>query len=285
MISRFSLVYEKIKQFTDSSLITKDWEGWNNGIRSELPGANDYNYIKVPSILGTMYGSPEIIMYDVAPLLAELLQAMGNDEEVRRQLYPTGSGGADEVMFDDTLTTPDLVNKAYQWLRFVYKENIPVEKIKTIVEFGGGYGAQALLINRLLPGVTYIDIDTPTVCAVAYQYLSDSLLEPVHVVTGLDDVVEGTVNLVPHGLMDAVPSADIFISQGALCECPDTVIDAVAAREFFSAKNGMMILWEHPHLIERLFELFKYTIEPFAPWKGQHHVYFSRRRRRKAAAQ
>ena len=285
MISRFSTVYDRIQQFTDSSLITKDWIGWNNGIRSELLTANDYNYIKVPSILGTMYGSPDIIMDSTAPELESLLSMMQLDERCRAVMYPTGSGGADQVMFGDTLTSPDIVSKMYQWLRFVLSQKIDMDSIKTIVEFGGGYGTQALVISRLLPGVTYINIDTPTVCAVAYQYLSDSLTEPVKVVTEPEQITLGTVNLVPHSLMSIVPDCDVFISQGALCECPNQVIDLVSITNFFGAKNGMMIIWEHPYLMEKVASKYKYVSEPFLSWKGQNHIYFSAKsKRRKASA-
>jgi len=229
-----------------------------------------------------MYGSPELIMQFIAPQLEELLKGRADADLFRQALYPAPSGGADQVMFGDIVSSPDLVNKAYQVVRFLELSKLRLDSIKTVVEFGGGYGALALYIKRLLPEVSYFLIETPTVASVAYQYLQDSLPEIVHIAT--DSYVEPSVNIVPTALMGTIiHKADVFISQGALCETPNNVIDTVAENEWFGAKHGMLILWEHEHLLGKLAETKRVVVEPLDPWKGQHFVSFYPQRAKRSA--
>lgn len=277
MLTRFGYAYNKLRVGEDTSLMTTDWNNWNAGIHREVPGANDYNFIKIPSVLNTMYASPELIMETIAPWLQELLVQRQDKEDFLAALYPAVSGGADQVMFGDIVSTPDMIYKAYQWLRFVLAHKINLADVHTIVEFGGGYGSLALFIKRLIPGLTYYFIDTPTMGAIAYQYLQDSLPEIVNlVVPDGFTFVTGAMNIIPSQFIAQVPhDAGIFISQGALCETPDKMIDAVAEQSWFGASQGMLIIWQHEHLMSKLSEKFKVQSEPFGVWYGQNHIYFS----------
>jgi len=274
MLTRFNIAYEKLKIHDDQTLVSSDWQGWNRGILSELPGATDFNYIFVPSILNTMYGSPSVIVDLIVPKLRDMLMGREDADDILASIVPTASGGAGHIMFDDNVTSPDLLNKLYQWLRFTDACSIDDSNIRSIVEFGSGYGALALVLKRMLPGITYTIVETPVVGAVAYQYLQDSLRETVHIST--ESIVPTCVNIVPTSKMDIIKNADVFISQGALCEAPDSVVDKVISTGWFGAKSGMLIIWEHAKILAGLKVNSKaVNIQPFDEWKGQNFVFFT----------
>jgi len=278
MLSRFNYAYRYVQPYEDDTLVTQEWQSWNKNILRELSSAADNCYINMPSIRNTMYGNPDIIMSAIAPELLSLLVKRSDMQDWITALYPTPSGGADQVEFGGAAASPDLIQRAYQWLRFVNTYDIKLNNVHSIVEVGGGYGAMALYLKRLIPDVTYYLIETPVMCAIAYQYLQDSLPEVVCIEQGL--ATENAINIIPAKAAGSLGfSVNIFISQCALCEAPQKMIDLVDSRNWFGAKRGMLMLWQHDYIISKLSEKYNVVVEESMPWPDQHFVFFSPRRK------
>lgn len=71
------------------------------------------------------------------------------------------------------LVSQDLANSILEF--YSIANSADINKIKTIVELGGGYGRNAYVFLKLLPGVRYTLIDLPESLDIARKYLSEVL--------------------------------------------------------------------------------------------------------------
>lgn len=106
--------------------------------------------------------------------------------------------------FDDKNSIYNLFNQAYHLHRWMKGSSFSVVDMDSIVEFGGGYGAMALLCHRLGFNGKYTIIDFLELIAIQKHYLSAEQITC--------DYVES-----PSGL-DAVPDADLLIACHSISE-------------------------------------------------------------------
>lgn len=128
-------------------------------------------------------------------------------------------------------------------------EYLDQSRLRTIVEFGGGYGNLCRVFLELLPGpLTYVIIDLPEMLAIQYAYLTGS--SPRHSVEAPTSqpvqIRGGSVNLVPVYWAQelALISCDLFISTFALSEAPTTAQNMVIGKEFFQA-DAVYLVGQH----------------------------------------
>ncbi|MFC1841577.1 putative sugar O-methyltransferase [Candidatus Dependentiae bacterium] len=117
-------------------------------------------------------------------------------------------------------------------------ENMKNKKIKTIIEFGGGYGAFARILKMMDPNLTIFVIDLPEFISLQALFLRETLKS--------EDVVvhyeipqqykRGSINLIPIYLIEDVDlSVDVFVSNFGLSEVKVDLQDIVIDRKFFNA--------------------------------------------------
>jgi hypothetical protein len=128
------------------------------------------------------------------------------------------------------------LNKLYYFARIA--ETVPLAQLRTVMEFGGGYGLMCHVLEELVdPRPTYIMIDLPELLALQYVFLrgGSRLSVTAHTETPVR-VRQGTVNLVPIQLLASSEfECDLFISTFALSETPVSLQRFIAEREFFGA--------------------------------------------------
>ncbi|MFI5360469.1 MAG: hypothetical protein ACHQ49_00755 [Elusimicrobiota bacterium] len=119
-----------------------------------------------------------------------------------------------------------------------------LEKLGTIVEWGGGYGGMAKLLRRLRPGVTYVLIDIPLIGCIQWLYLASIFgAEAVHQIRSGSDVIRpGRINLLPLPFLELHGGlrADLFVSTFALDESSAFARDFVVSRRWFSARHLLL---------------------------------------------
>jgi Glycosyl transferases group 1 len=171
------------------------------------------------------------------------------------------------------------LNKLYYFCRIV--ESAPPSDLRTVLEFGGGYGLMCHMLEELLePRPTYIMIDLPELLALQYVFLRAGTAIPVtpHTYPPIR-LREKTVNLVPVQLVaDADLNCDLFLSTFALSETPLKLQEFVAQeRRFFGARHVYLVgqntqddLWREYALeemnsvrdtVQRLYDSIR--LEPF----------------------
>ena len=116
--------------------------------------------------------------------------------------------------------------------------------IKTVVEFGGGFGALAHATKQIIPDSTYFIIDLPELIAMQYIYLKTSLpLSNLFVHTTLPDYFEpNAVHLIPIYLFSEFKlHADVFVSTFAITETTLAAQNKVLEKNFFDASLSYIV--------------------------------------------
>jgi hypothetical protein len=112
------------------------------------------------------------------------------------------------------------------------------EKIKTIVEVGGGFGNLAYIFKNMLPDATLVLFDLPELLVIQYLYLTLALPDvPVTIHHDLSGSIDTAgIHLMPIFLLSqAHVKADVFVSNFALSEATTEVQQAVINKNFFDA--------------------------------------------------
>jgi hypothetical protein len=104
-----------------------------------------------------------------------------------------------------TATSGNLVHQAYHLLTWTQVTGLDISELDTVVEFGGGYGALALVAHRLGFRGKYTIIDLPEFSLLQQYYLSSVL--PKHTFERFEWV-------------DSAPDCDLLIGCYSLSEVP-----------------------------------------------------------------
>lgn len=158
---------------------------------------------------------------------------------------------------------------------------------ESICELGGGFGNLARLVQVFAPGTTYVDVDYPETLALVYVNLRLNYPDLPIVVheSGVPDIVEGAVNLVPVWVAQRVRFApDLFISTFALSECGRDLIHLLTQRAFFDCRRLYLVgsidevFSTHSDITTGVARLF--GAESIQPWlKPRCYEVIGRRRR------
>ncbi len=81
------------------------------------------------------------------------------------------AGNPFPVYDNGKLISQDLANSILEF--YSIANSIDINKVRTIAELGGGYGRNAYVFLRLLPGVQYTFIDLPESLEIAKRYLGE----------------------------------------------------------------------------------------------------------------
>jgi hypothetical protein len=123
-------------------------------------------------------------------------------------------------------------------------------QVKTIVEFGGGYGNLARIFKSIKPKSTVVIIDIPEVLAIQYFFLSSTLPNVkinMHA-TPPKSFEENCIHLVPVEYSERINiNSDLFISTFGLSEAHRDVQKVMVNKKFYNAKiiyiSGQLNTW------------------------------------------
>ncbi|HBM45764.1 MAG: hypothetical protein UT05_C0002G0078 [Parcubacteria group bacterium GW2011_GWF2_38_76] len=141
------------------------------------------------------------------------------------------------------LSSHNSIRHLYHISRFIFRTNVEINSIKTVVEWGGGYGNFAKIFLRLQDSpqkTTYVIIDTPLFSCIQWLYLSVVLgKDKVNFVRRENDkIVSEKINIIPLGFVEKVNlKPDLFVSTWALSESSPFSQDFVLNKNFFGAKH------------------------------------------------
>ena len=102
-------------------------------------------------------------------LLWEYTECFNTDSSLNKLDEPL-EGNPPRIYFRNKLISQDIANSFLEYKSIT--DEIPKEKIKTIMELGAGYGRTAFVFLKLLPSIKYIIVDIPPALAIAEKYLS-----------------------------------------------------------------------------------------------------------------
>lgn len=149
-------------------------------------------------------------------------------------------------------TSSNSIHHLYHFAKFQQEANFKLENLKTIVEFGGGYGNASKIFKRIFPDATYIIIDLPLFSSIQTIYLKTILGQNVNVLSPDNiDIKKGKINILPLtkdtvGNLKNIPlSVDLFLSTWALSESPLLVQQLISSVGYFGAKYLLMAYQEN----------------------------------------
>lgn len=238
----FAGIYEKIKAADISRFITPSWSEFNTMVEKSLLPTPSAGFLNNPVILVTMFATAGGKW--MAEQLKYLESRHGTGELA--DLLAEDYAGKPLLLCGKYATSHNTIHHAYAISRFFEKTHATPGEIKSVVEWGGGYGNMAKLFYRYIKSpLTYVIIDTPLFSAIQWLYLSAVLgEEKVNLIADeKTQVKQGVINILPLGLAEKInPQADLFVSTWALSESTQASQDFVTQREFFGAKR---VLFAH----------------------------------------
>jgi hypothetical protein len=240
--SRFALIFPQLLSLIrqdSAAMVSPFWWKVNQRLEREFVPCPPWNFLRNETIQQMMfvgdYGytgiefaalKKAIPSYSLIPLLTE-----------------SAIGCPATATLDGIVTSGNTVHMAHHIVRFLEETKIDPYGLKTILEFGGGYGKMCQLWKRINPDLTYIIIDTRLFACVQAMYLS-CILGPrkVHVLSNKDVGIEtGKINIVPLAAVGAIQGdVDLFVSTWALSESPAACLNYVASKDAWGAKHFLM---------------------------------------------
>jgi hypothetical protein len=222
--------------------VHSQWEENIREVESYFLDRFDMSFMAHPRVDGTM------VFTNGAAHEAEwpVVEAWRSPDTVRRYL---GIGMNDHFLAGK-LGTATLINSAHQLYhlaRFERFRGERIEQVRSVVEFGGGYGNLARLCRNFEGLSRYTIVDLPLFSCIQYVFLSTVLgPECVRLVTEAGTAAaEGSVDLVPINLLpDLRRDGELFVSTWALSESPPAAYDLVRERDWFGAREILLAFHE-----------------------------------------
>ena len=205
------------------------WDGVRRELRAELHGGDPAEFLRWPPVRRTM------VKRDPRRVRPELAHLRARPDWRRRWR---------SVLRETTLGRPyplprcpwssvNSIFQAYHLCRFEEATGRPLASMRTIVEFGGGYGRLCHLVHELGFTGTYVIFDLPEVAVLQRFYL-----QHVGIAVGEGRDGDGAAR----GVITAVDVADVaallraraegpaaFVAIGSLSEAPLTLREAFLA--------------------------------------------------------
>lgn len=233
---RFNQVYVQLNKLGKQPFLMPFWEDVNKKTIAEFSPAPDFGFLAIRSLKDTMFVQPSQEWSDAQ--LQYLRKKIGRH---LNSLAREDAVGRPELFKQDGLSTShNTIHHLYHIYRFLDETDTKLSDIKSIVEWGGGYGSMAKLWKRLDASATYTIIDTTLFCAIQWLYLSCVLgTRNVNLLSSKSDkIVMGKINILPLGLLEKAPkTCDLFVSTWGLSESKAEAQDYVVAAKWFGAKH------------------------------------------------
>jgi hypothetical protein len=239
----FKTKHDNIASYGNSKYVLPFWQAMNGILAEEFKDGPPFEFLNHKLILNTMFASDK----RVAKEELETLENTFLNNYLRTMLQEHIVGNP--MIYDEGyLTSCNRIHQLYHIWKFLDQHGLnSIGSQTSVVEWGGGYGAMALLFKEIIPNPkqTYYIIDLPIFCCIQYLYLSTILgKDNVKIVTKPDDILDSKINLIPIGLLDEfrdiVSHKDLFIAMWSLSESSPAAYNLMVETDFLSAKDVML---------------------------------------------
>lgn len=136
------------------------WLWRRTDLRDQILHDNPENFLAWPVVRGAMYvGNAPYMKFESEALLEDRHHAFIREPDFGKQT--------------NEKTNFNFTHQAYHLMQWEWRTGQRIENLDTILEFGGGYGAMALIARRLGFKGRYIIYDLPEFSALQEYYLSN----------------------------------------------------------------------------------------------------------------
>lgn len=201
------------------------WGSYRRSIRDHAKNDEIAEFLRWGTIQATMFvGNEPFVHQEYAALRLHDIRRW--DIAIREDLF----GKPDRLPWM-IYTSGNMVHQAYHLMQWERVTGVEVGSLNRIVEFGGGYGAMAWIVNRLGFKGEYVIYDIPEMSILQRYYLSNvGIPVTLHVTDGVE--------------FPTPPEADLLISCHALGEAPDDLRKAFLEHPFKSYLIASQAAWD-----------------------------------------
>jgi len=239
----FSQLYQEVEMFEVPSFVTTLWQKFNESAMKVFLPKPPFNFLRTKIIRTTM--SIEAYGEWLAEERTHIEKTL--PQSTLRELLEEDTVGKPIICDSKYLTSHNSIHHLYHLVSFQNKTGCKISNYDSIVEWGGGYGNIAKLVNRMNKQITYTIIDTPLFCCIQWLYLASILGEDkINIITHPQvPIIEQKINLLPLGLLTRRKvKVDLFIATWSLSESSKFAQDYVHSIDFFGAKHLLVAFQE-----------------------------------------
>lgn len=239
----FSRLYQEVEMFGASSFVTPLWQKYNESAMKVFLPRPPFNFLRTKIIRTTM--SVEAYGKWLAEERTFIERAL--PQSTLRELLEEDTVGKPIICDSKYLTSHTSIHHLYHLVNFQNKTGCKISKYDSILEWGGGYGNMAKIVNRMNKKITYTIIDTPLFCCIQWLYLASILGEDkINIITHSQaPIIEEKINILPLGLLTRRKvKVDLFIATWSLSESSKLAQDYVHSIDFFGAKHLLVAFQE-----------------------------------------
>jgi hypothetical protein len=219
-----------------------DWDSWAGQVRKSFAKRVPSDFLNHPQLVATMVFGRRRGASEANARLPFILDTF--DAPAARLLLRDDPVGSPNIVSREFLSSANRIHHVYGLAQYQKTIGSPFWSASTVVEWGGGFGTMARLIQRMNPGVTYVILDLPEMLALQYVYIGSVVgTNRVNLVEKRDGIVQGAINFLPSGAVTSGAfelTADGFLSTWALNESPIESQKFVLDRGLFGAKRILM---------------------------------------------
>ncbi|MFC1841595.1 putative sugar O-methyltransferase [Candidatus Dependentiae bacterium] len=211
-----------------------EWKKHRKNLEKIIYGKPNKNFLSNPIIAGTMVrsGINATQKFEIA-YLEKCISSSTKDK--LKQFKDVDAGWTPHTCKEFNCSVNTLGHLFYVAKIF---EKLNHTEIKTVVEFGGGYGNLAHVLKKTQPDVTIVIFDLPELIALQSVFLRSNLPQEDIIVhyNSPENYKEKAIHLIPIYLLeDTKIDADAFISNFALSETSLEMQNIIFNKNFFNA--------------------------------------------------
>lgn len=241
----FDEKYQQLKKYNLDRYTTPLWQKYNAKLEKALLPRPPFSFLQDPIIMMTMFDTAggQALKKELA-----FLEKKINNKKLKMLLKEDYVGNP-LLLNSSYLTSHTSIRHLYHLIKFLDVSGANLTQIKTIIEWGGGYGNLVKILKRLMvKPCTYIIIDTPLLSCLQWLYLGTVLgKEAVNLLLdGKGSIQINKINLLPVSLLAQYSiKGDLFISTWALSESSKYSQDYVVKHNWFQAKHLLLAYQEN----------------------------------------
>lgn len=164
--------YASLPPLEDEEPEPYTWAQHRLAFRTHVAEHDINHMLRWSTISGTMFAGE-------TPFIRSELEALRAQGEWRERWLPAvtdSSVGTPPLMHNEPRINANMVHQAYHLMLWEKATLVDIRELETITEFGGGYGAMALIISRLGFRGTYNLVDFAELCLLQTYYLAQHSL-------------------------------------------------------------------------------------------------------------
>ena len=238
---QFAERYRALREYNVANFVVPTWRNYNFALEKALTPFPRFSFLRIPIITHTMFLSRGGRL-----LASELLflKSFYRREELKELLIEDYVGNP-PLTNSEFLTSHNSIHHLFHFARFSFRTSFSLDRLRSVIEWGGGYGNQAKILSRHnIEGLTYTVVDTPLFSCLQWLYLSTVFGEEcINLIWHpTDKLVTGSINLLPLCFLEENDIlCDLFVSTWGLSESSAAALDFVSQKKkWFGAKHILL---------------------------------------------